>query len=138
MRRLPLRVLALAAGAVLTLLIAGCGNRPGPTGPSCSNLAGAWAETATDSCGTRIERTASISQSACTFSADFGTASVQGSINGDSFTFTGTTSGACGIAISGSGSLAGPGASATYNGTSPGGAGCCPAGPVTGSVTLVR
>lgn len=135
MHRLPLRVLAASA---LILLPAGCGNGSSPTGPSCSSLAGAWAEIATDSCGTRIERTASISQSACTFSADFGSAAVQGSINGDSFTFTGTTSGPCGIAISGSGSLAGAGASATYNGTSPGGAGCCPAGPVTGSVTLVR
>jgi hypothetical protein len=79
-----------------------------------------------------------VSQSECSFSADLGIASVQGTVNGTSFTFTGTTSAPCSIPVSGSGSLSGPAVNGTYNGTSPGAAGCCPAGTFTGSFSLIR
>jgi hypothetical protein len=131
------RGLAAVAGGLM-LIFPGCGGHSGPTSPSCSSLAGAWAEIASDSCGARAEKTATVSQSECSFSLDLGIASVQGTINGNSFTFTGTTAAPCSVSVSGSGSMSGPAINGTYTGTSPGGAGCCPAGTFTGSFSLIR
>jgi hypothetical protein len=129
----------MAKRAFLTLLIAaGCGGGNGPTASNCTDISGTHTENASNSCGGTFHGTGTVTQTGCSFAGSIGGTVVQGTIDGNNFTFTGTTAAPCSGPITGSGTITTTAANGTFTGTSPGGAGCCPAGPVSGSFTIIR
>lgn len=125
--------------AALSTVLASCGGSSGPTAPNCQNLAGSYNATVTNSCGGIAQGTVVVAQNGCSFTAAIpGTSTVTGTINGNSFTFTGSTAAPCAAPISGSGMISTSAVNGTFQGTSAGGFGCCPAGQFSGSFTLTR
>ena len=139
MKKASRRSSFLARSTVLAAVIAsGCRGNSGPTAANCTNIAGPWAASNSNSCGQSFQGTATVTQTECSFETSLGGTAIRGTINGNTFTFTGTAAAPCSAAISGSGIISGSTANGSYTGTSPGGAGCCPAGAWSGSFTLIR
>jgi hypothetical protein len=135
--RTPSRFLAKRA-ILVAFIAAGCGGSNGPTASNCTDISGVHSSSSSNSCGGTFQGTGTVTQTGCSFAGALGGTSIQGLINGNNFTFTGTTAPPCSGPISGSGTITANAANGTFTGTSPGGVGCCPAGAVSGSFTIIR
>jgi hypothetical protein len=128
-----------AAYLLASLFALSCGGSP--TSPAnCINLAGTYNGAFNNSCGGSATNVpVVVAQQGCSFSATIpGIANVQGTINGSTATFTETFLTCMGGTATGTATVSSSAINGTFSGTSNGGAGCCPAGPISGSFTLTR
>lgn len=136
--RQPLGALALVLALIGAQLVA-CGGSSSPTAPKCSDASGTYTAIVANSCGGTGRGIVVLAQSGCSFTALLpGASTLQGTVSGNTFTFSGVFASPCAGTFSGSGTVTAGAVNGTFTGTSQGGPGCCPAGPVSGSFTLTR